>query len=158
MGLDMYLTKRTYVKNWDHHPEEQHYDISVKQGGEVVTHIQPVCISYIIEEVGYWRKANAIHMWFVKNCQGGEDDCRDAYVDIDRLKELLEIVQTVIASRDIVDNASKAEELLPTSSGFFFGSTDYNEYYIDNLKLTVKILIDALADGGKGEFYYRSSW
>ncbi len=26
-------------------------------------------------EVGYWRKANQIHNWFVKNVQGGVDDC-----------------------------------------------------------------------------------
>ena len=27
------------------------------------------------EEVGYWRKANAIHGWFVRNVQNGKDDC-----------------------------------------------------------------------------------
>ena len=33
----------------------------------------------------------------------------------------------------MADN-SKAEELLPTCSGFFFGSTDYDEYYFEDLK------------------------
>ena len=31
--------------------------------------------SRIIEQVGYWRKANQIHNWFVENVQDGEDDC-----------------------------------------------------------------------------------
>lgn len=30
----------------------------------------------IAEDVGYWRKANAIHAWFVKNVQGGVDNCQ----------------------------------------------------------------------------------
>ena len=29
----------------------------------------------------YWRKANAIHGWFVKNAQQGIDDCRTYSVD-----------------------------------------------------------------------------
>lgn len=26
-------------------------------------------------EIGYWRKANHIHNWFIKNVQNGKDDC-----------------------------------------------------------------------------------
>ena len=39
-------------------------------------------------EVMYWRKANAIHKWFVDNVQGGEDDCREYPVSNDQLIEL----------------------------------------------------------------------
>ena len=34
MGLDMYLKREHYVKNWDHNPEEKRFDITVKRGGE----------------------------------------------------------------------------------------------------------------------------
>ena len=68
MGLDMYLSKRTYVKNWDFmKPEELHEVLVTKNGVEVG--IKPQRVSEIVEEVGYWRKANAIHDWFVKNVQ-----------------------------------------------------------------------------------------
>ena len=33
----------------------------------------------------------------------------------------------------------KVEDVLPTRAGFFFGSTDYDEYYIEDLKQTMEI-------------------
>jgi hypothetical protein len=39
-------------------------------------------------EVAYWRKANAIHQWFVDNVQDGEDNCQESDIDIDTLKRL----------------------------------------------------------------------
>ena len=38
--------------------------------------------------VGYWRKANQIHDWFVRNVQSGEDNCRDYHVSREKLEEL----------------------------------------------------------------------
>ena len=32
------------------------------------------------EEVAYWRKFNALHNWFVQNCQDGVDECQYAEV------------------------------------------------------------------------------
>lgn len=60
----------------------------------------------------------------------------------------------------IVANAEKPENLLPTTSGFFFGSTDYDEYYIQYIKDTIEILVKVLAseDGGDVSYYYQSSW
>jgi hypothetical protein len=103
-------------------------------------------------KIGYWRKANAIHQWFVDNCQKGEDDCRDAYVSREQLEELLGVVKEVLADH------SKAEELLPTQQGFFFGSTEYDEYYFQDLELTKKILKNALSMPKEWDFGYQSSW
>ena len=41
-------------------------------------------------------------------------------------------------------------------SGFFFGGTDYDEWYYNDIENTIKILESALEDGD--EFYYSSSW
>jgi hypothetical protein len=49
-----------------------------------------------------------------------------------------------------------AESLLPSASGFFFGATDYDEWYYNDITNTIKILEDALVDGD--DFYYTSSW
>ena len=68
MGLDMTLSKKTYVQNWDFHKEKEKHTISIKKGGKVRKDIKSKRISYIVEEVMYWRKANAIHSWFVENC------------------------------------------------------------------------------------------
>jgi hypothetical protein len=148
----MYLTKKTYVKNWDHQKPSERHEITVKLGGKICTDIKPERISYIVEEVGYWRKSNQIHSWFVRNVQNGRDECQESYVSSEQLKELLQTVTEVLADH------SKAAELLPAQGGFFFGSTDYDEYYFDDLEETKKIIRSALADGKNGDFYYRSSW
>jgi hypothetical protein len=41
MGLDMYLDKRTYVKQWDHIDETKQYKVEVTRGGES-TNIDPI--------------------------------------------------------------------------------------------------------------------
>jgi len=150
MGLDMYLDKRTYVKQWDHIDEAKQYKVEVTRGGEP-TNIDPKKVKYIIEEAGYWRKANAIHKWFVDNCQDGVDDCRDAYVERRNLQTLLDLCRIVIIDK------SKAEQLLPSTSGFFFGNTEYDEWYYNDIQNTIEILEKALEDED-GEYYYTSSW
>jgi hypothetical protein len=104
-------------------------------------------------KVGYWRKANAIHDWFVQNCQDGNDDCRESYVSIEQLEELRKICQMVL------DNHALASEYLPTTSGFFFGSTEYDEWYFQDLQSTVEIIDNALSKiGDEWTFSYQSSW
>jgi hypothetical protein len=150
MGLDMYLDKRTYVKQWDHIDETKQYKVEVTRGGEP-TNIDPKKVKYIIEEAGYWRKANAIHKWFVDNIQDGVDDCRDAYAERRDLQTLLDLCRIVIIDK------SKAEQLLPSSSGFFFGNTEYDEWYYNDIQNTIEILEKALEDED-GDYYYSSSW
>lgn len=153
MGLDMYLTKKTYVKNWDHTPKERRNTITIKQNNRIRTDIKPKRISVIIEDIGYWRKANAIHNWFVQTIQKGDDECQESYVGIKDLEELLDIVETVLLDHSL------AGSLLPCQSGFFFGSYEYDDYYFSDLKLTRGIIKKALKEKDtEGEFYYQASW
>lgn len=93
----------------------------------------------IIEEVGYWRKANHIHNWFVKNIQNGIDDCcYHNEVTKEDLEELRDICHEIICNKDL------AELRLPTRSGFFFGGTDYDEYYFDDIRTTMDIITTVL--------------
>jgi len=150
MGLDMYLEKRTYVKQWDHQSAEEKHEVAVTKGGQP-TNIDPKKIKYIIEEAGYWRKANQIHRWFVENVQNGVDNCGEYYVGSEKLTELLELCKKVEADHSLAD------ELLPSASGFFFGGTDYDEWYYNDITNTIAILEEALEDE-HGDFYYSSSW
>jgi hypothetical protein len=112
-------------------------------------------------EFMYWRKANAIHRWFVENVQDGVDDCREYYVDPEKLKDLYRDLTKAILSQDA--------NVLPTSNGFFFGSTEADQYYWGELQRTVeqlKILIDEWKKPyneqdpliRNSDFYYSSSW
>ena len=151
MGLDSYLYKKTFIWSGDWMDEGQKMEVTVKKGGAVDTSIKSKRIKYVVEEMGYWRKANHIHNWFVDNVQDGADNCGEFYVDRNDLKNLLEACQRVLI------NPSEAKELLPTASGFFFGGTDYDEYYFDSVKETISILEECLLDE-EAYFYYTSSW
>lgn len=119
------------------------------------------------KQLMYWRKANQIHNWFVQNCQGGVDDC-ERYVitvaDLIKLKELCEKILTMTEKRKemrypsfgarekeevdilcLTDEGVKfASEHLPSRSGFFFGSTDYDNWYVWDVEDTVKQINDTL--------------
>jgi hypothetical protein len=157
MGLDMYLFKKHYTKNWSHMPPENHYQVEVRQGGSTLTRIRPERVSSVTEDVGYWRKANHIHAWFVKNVQEGIDDCGTYYVSRATLEELRRDCLEALFSPD------RAEEVLPTQSGFFFGGTEYDEYYMESLRETAELIKNLLdEDGPDAEAYshyeYHSSW
>jgi hypothetical protein len=108
----MYLTKKTYVKNWKHMSDDEKHNVSVE--GKSAKEIKPERITHIEEEIGYWRKANQIHNWFVQNAQNGNDDCGSHYVDVEQLEELSANCKEVLADH------SKAEELLPTQQWILF--------------------------------------
>jgi len=114
------------------------------------------------DEVIYWRKANQIHNWFVMNIQKGKDDCGVYEVSINQLKDLLETIDLVLKTKIIrkgnLHNYSK--KLLPTTSGFFFGSVDYDEDYINTLKVTKQQLTKfiKLNQDRVMKITYSSSW
>jgi hypothetical protein len=153
MGLDMYLYKKHYVKNWDWMSDHEKHTISIKKGKKKLDHIKPDRICYVMEQVMEWRKFNALHKWFVDNVQEGVDDCKECFVDESDLKMLLETLTYVYENKDT------AETILPTAQGFFFGSDEIDEYYWEEVKSTIIQLKDLLEEDNKGaSFYYRSSW
>jgi len=151
MGLDMYLTAKRHLSE---------YDESTKEVSETIGNLPypmfkaGMRVKEVSFEAMYWRKANAIHKWFVDKCQDGVDECQETYVDTIRLRELVDTCKIVLAK------PKKAAELLPPSAGFFFGSIDLDEYYLNDLRSTVETLERILAaeDVDKFDFYYQSSW
>lgn len=157
MGLDMYLTARKYVANYDFLAEKTQSEFSgvLKSSGFSPSDLKYGNPSgYVLLTVGYWRKANAIHKWFVDNVQDGVDECQTARVNREQLEKLQESCDEVLA------NASKAPELLPTQGGFFFGETEYDEWYHDGVKHTSEMLKALLANPkfSDCDFEYNSSW
>lgn len=154
MGLDMYLNASRYLSTFNEDEKR------ISQAISDIIGIKPESedfnafgrVKNVEFEAGYWRKANQIHKWFVDNCQDGKDECQSSYVDRDKLKELRDLCQSVI------DGKAKPEQALPSQSGFFFGSTAYDDYYMSDLRYTVKIINKALALPEDWEFHYRASW
>jgi hypothetical protein len=100
-------------------------------------------------ELVYWRKANAIHKFFT-DINDQYDSCESIEVTKDMLGMLLDRCTMVLEDR------SRADELLPTTSGFFFGSTQYDEWYFKKLEDTIRDITPILSDGDikDGDLYY----
>lgn len=186
MGLDMYLYKKSYVKNWRDTPDELGHQVSVTLGGIPRKDIKPERLSYIEEEVAYWRKFNALHKYFVDTIGGGQDDCQEIYVGINDLIDLLEVLNKV---KEILNNSQKVvnttvgwkgepveyetyacvdeiNDIFPPTDGFFFGSTDIDDYFKGNVESTIEVVTALISEyeehiptpGVSFSFYYQASW
>lgn len=145
MGLDMYLERDIYIGgNYAHNNITGVIDLYRK--GEPIN-IDLKKVTDITEQVGYWRKANAIHNWFVQNCQDGKDECQRTEVAYEHLLELKALCQKTLNEQN--------SELLPPVGGFFFGSTEIDQGYWDDLKDTINIIDGCPPDG---YYYYQASW
>ena len=143
MGLDMYLTAKKYIAG----DKELTSNLNSSNG-----FLKAKTVEY---EIIYWRKANAIHNWFVNNCQQGIDNCQQVYVDKDNLKNLLDIIESLLKNK----SKDEAMEKLPPKSGFFFGETQINEYYWEDLEMTKEKLIEIFKpEYDELDLYYRASW
>lgn len=184
MGLDMYLDKHTYVKNWKHTESKDRHSVLVKKGGKVLKDIKSNRVKNVVEEIAYWRKANAIHNYFVDVVRGGEyDNGDDMSVSEEDLKDLLDRCEKVLKASKLVrgkiqngtsfkngkstpimedgkyiKDSTVAKELLPCVDGFFFGGTEYNEYYYTDIKNTRDMLVKELKNVGGGDYYYNANW
>jgi len=155
MGLDMYLD---VVKEGK--------DLTIEEIRDRLYGFEDENTSLLeTENVSYWRKVNAIHKWFVENVQDGVDDCEPYIVSQENVEDLIHTINKVLSLAKVnsSEQSEKIEELLPTSSGFFFGSTEYDDYYFEELERT-KSILDNLLDGLKMGHYdgdvliYTASW
>lgn len=194
MGLDMYLERcKNVVFPYVSIDIEELKESEKEDDKRLLEFLKPyirqrgkyVQWDSLSEEVGYWRKANQIHRWFVDNIQDGEDNCGAYKVDKEELEELLGICKQieenavmkkgqVVNGQTVKDgewvniyedgyniiNPEVCEELLPTCSGFFFGSTEYDQWYMDDIQRTIEQLEKVIeeTDWETEIVYYSSSW
>lgn len=158
MGLDMYLTAENYISGYRHAPLRDEV-VGVFKGNHPP--MRGEGHASVELHVAYWRKANAIHGWFVREVMGGNDDCEKHFVPVQELRRLVALCEHLLIARD----GDEAAELLPTESGFFFGSTDYDDWYWEGLTETVdqlKPLVDWFDSDSSNQHvwdvFYRASW
>ena len=159
MGLDMYLEARKYVSksNWkDGEPSPNpDYSSLVALAPEGATEKALFGSANISLTVGYWRKANAIHKWFC-DLDGGRDECQEIHVNREKLMELRSLCESIVLQ------PSMAESTLPPQPGFFFGSYEIDDWYMEDMKETVGIIDHVLKvfpeDDWDWSFVYHASW
>jgi hypothetical protein len=157
MGLDMFLSAEKYISGWDHNKDEAKASFAKILEAAGLDSEDIACGSpsgTLSLNVMYWRKANAIHNWFVQNIQNGKDDCGRYSVKREQLTLLKNTCEEVIKNKEL------AVKGLPTKSGFFFGNTDYDEGYMQDVQETAdgigKLLMDPKFMNWR--FHYQSSW
>lgn len=139
MGLDMYLL---------YPPEEGDKPLKEMSKDEIADFI---CDS---SEAVYWRKANQIHRYLISH--GKNLNILDWDVYLVNRKSLEKLIKTC---QGILDHKLDPKEALPTMAGFFFGSTEYDEDYYQDLRDTVEKLRKFLGeDGENNEWIYFASW
>jgi hypothetical protein len=156
MGLDMFLKGKRYLSPYNDQDKPVADELSRKFFSPSLTGLddEPIRIDQLECSLAYWRKANAIHKWFVDNVQDGEDDCREYYVSVEQLMQLRDIC------KQILEDPTKASELLPPQAGFFFGGTDVDEWYLSSMQFThdrINLILDS-KEFDDWEVYYQSSW
>lgn len=164
MGLDMYLQGKYYLFDLE---KKKIFREKTKEVLNLDLEADEIIFNLIT-----WRKANAIHKWFVDNIQSREDNCREHYVEREDLKKLLKTINEILTlpkGEEFVTkldgkeafNLKKGKELLPIMDGSFFGGLDYGRWYYEDLIFTKKQIEKILnnLDKYKGvDFYYQSSW
>jgi len=172
MGLDMYLSAKVSLfhapnlatlgekdsEGFTHQARENKmasdivgvFGFDVPDDGSSLGQVQ------VTLPVGQWRKANHIHNFFLN---GREDNCEPIYINDDVINDLERRCQKVLK------NNLLAEDRLPTMSGFFFGSTEYDEGYFADLEDTLEVIsrwrkIKASLEEKKlfVELVYQASW
>lgn len=108
----------------------------------------------LLKAVVYWRKANAIHKFLCGDSYFDDKiNCTYIKVSYEKLCQLRDYCACILVYRE------KAPKLLPTVSGFFFGNTEYNEIYFEQLVYTLSklsIILDKYEDDT--EFLYMPNW
>lgn len=132
MGLDMYLYRKKRRNDYDTNED-------YKTADDV--------------ELIYWRKANHIHRWFTQGVE--EDNCTPIPVAEKDILELIDACMDVLQDKDDVE---VAKEVLPTVSGFFWGGTDYDEWYYQDIRDTIQGLSEVLADIEPNDELYYYAW
>lgn len=108
-----------------------------------------------LEDVGYFRKVNFLHLWVEENLNNGEStNCEFIEIPEDKLDELIDSL------REVRNDNSLAAELLPYCSRFFFGSTSYDEWYFADIDEALETFtkIKNTTDFNTQKILYYSWW
>ena len=99
------------------------------------------CYNALYSEVAYFRKVNFLLPYF-----GYEENCSEIVIDKCEVEELIDDCKRVLGAKDTDDAESVADELLPTEEGFFFGNTDYDEWYFNDVQGVMDKFTEILND------------
>lgn len=112
-------------------------------------------VKFLVCDAGYLRKANEIHKFIIDNCFTGDDpNCMDIPMSSEKIKELREICSCLLRRQKQKNFKELAQKMLPTEEGFFFGGTEYDEWYLGDLKKFLRFSDEWELDNENVEYIY----
>lgn len=130
LRAEIILSLKPFIKY--NHMQEYIKSCDVKRLKDVV---EDIVQDYITYEDMYFRKVNLLYAFFAEKLT--DEQC------IVTKRE----VETIISNCEkVLADHSLAETLLPTQGGFFFGSTDYNEWYFNDVEEVLNSFTEYLKD------------
>lgn len=99
------------------------------------------------KEIAYFRKINFLMEFF--NYEG---NCEYKEIPLECFDDLKDRCEQVLADHSLAD------ELLPTQSGFFFGSTDYDDWYFKDVQEVKDFCEKVLAETQPDEIIEMYCW
>lgn len=102
-------------------------------------------------KVGYFRKFNALFSWIHRHVEAIEN-CEYILVSKDHFTQLQSTLNEL--------NTANCSIHFPTQFGFFFGSTEYDEWYWQDIS-ELKIFVDKILsefDFDQEEIYFWAWW
>ena len=107
MGLDMYLYAEKNISSYDYETingeitrrDNLMYDRVIESAGLTNLPSAEYGSASVTKCVGYWRKANAIHGWIVRNLANGVDECQRIYMSREDIVSLRDSCVNELSNR-----------------------------------------------------------
>lgn len=163
MGLDMYFyaRKTTYksFSEWDQNRkvDKTNYPKDLKIFSDYIYDRNFKSVERNVDyQIGYFRKFNALHSYIVKTFANGIDNCQDIFLDQEAVVKIKAALDSVLET----PTEESAKEALPTQSGFYFGSTSYDEDYFEDVREAAALMQNFLDhfDFDTYALVYKASW
>ena len=166
MGLDIYFHKTAHTE-WERYQKDlAAYENLPEDGKSMDNHPDN---NFHPEDIGYFRKVNFLMEFFHY-----EGNCEYKEIGRDELERLRKVTKEIVRMKPVVHRVKavvlpgggglgpaeeeneyseadkrRCAEILPTQSGFFFGSTEYDTWYFHDVREVynwVDEVLDNLAD------------
>jgi hypothetical protein len=133
------LGYKEVFKEWDNPNEHDTYGYyeevyEAVPVNEWINQMDKIIETHYAPSVCYFRKVNLLFAYFEN--KGTLIEQYFAFMDKNTCLDIIDRCEKVLKNPEL------ASELLPTQSGFFFGSTDYNEYYFKDVADVLKQLTE----------------
>lgn len=98
------------------------------------------------------RKCNMLHTWVSAYCEREPENCEEIKLPRSAVEKMISDVEIVLSDPTL------GPTILPTTDGFFFGSTEYDDFYLAKIEDVAVRLSDMLVEHDDVRWFYYVEW